>query len=145
MSEVTAVPIRPLARGAVLKLWLAILALALAAGALAWWGTRPLQRTTTASGLEYQVIQEGEGDTVTPADLVRIHYVGRLENGRIFEFEPRRAAGRNGRDRGHSGLRRGAAADEARRPLPALDPAEPWLCGDGPDPAAGARSPPATP
>jgi FKBP-type peptidyl-prolyl isomerase-like protein len=85
MSSVTAVPIRPLARGSVLKLWLAIIALALVAGALAWWGTRPLQRQITASGLQYQVVQEGEGDAITPADLVRIHYVGRLENGRIFD------------------------------------------------------------
>ena len=40
MSAVTAVPLRPLARGSVLKLWLGLGLLVLVAAALAWWGTR---------------------------------------------------------------------------------------------------------
>jgi len=84
MPAVTAVPIRPLARGAVLKLWLGILVLALAAAGLAWWGTEAVQRETTASGLQYQVIEAGEGATVTSADLLLIHFVGRRANGEIF-------------------------------------------------------------
>jgi len=85
MSAATAVPIRPLARGAVLKLWFGLLVLALAAAGLAWWGTRAMQRETTASGLQYRVIQPGEGPTITSADMVRLHYIGRLENGRVFD------------------------------------------------------------
>jgi len=72
--SVTAVPIRPLSRGAVLKLWLGLLVLALAAAALAWAGTRGQQRETLASGVQIQVIKEGEGNTVTPADLVALRY-----------------------------------------------------------------------
>lgn len=72
--SVTAVPIRPLRRGAVLKLWLGLLVLALAAAALAWWGTRGQQRETLPSGVQIQVIKEGEGNPVTPADLVALRY-----------------------------------------------------------------------
>ena len=85
MSAVTEVPIRPLARGSLVKLWLALIVLALAAAGLAWWGTAGVQRTTTSSGLQYQVIDEGEGETITAADMVRLHYIGRTENGRIFD------------------------------------------------------------
>jgi hypothetical protein len=83
MSEVTAVPIRPIAKGSLAKLWFGLILLALAAAGLAWWGTRSLQRHVTPSGLQYQVIQEGEGAAITPADLVRLHYIGRV-NGRVF-------------------------------------------------------------
>lgn len=85
MSAATEVPIRPLPRGSLVKLWLALIVLALAAAALAWWGTAAVQRTTTTSGLQYQVIDAGEGDTITAADMVRLHYIGRLENGQMFD------------------------------------------------------------
>jgi len=85
MSSATAVPIRPIARGSVLKLWIGLLLLLIAAAGLAWWGTRAMQREITASGLQYQVIQPGEGPTITSADMVRLHYIGRLESGRVFD------------------------------------------------------------
>jgi hypothetical protein len=82
--SVTAVPLRPLAKGSVLKLWIALALLTLAAVALAWWGTSGLQRVRTASGLQYQVVEEGEGNTITPADLAIVHFTGRRENGEVF-------------------------------------------------------------
>lgn len=85
MSEVTAVPIRPLAKGSVLRLWLALIVLLGAGAAIAWVGTAPLQRITTASGLEYQVLKEGTGQPVAQPDLVRLHYTGRLPNGDVFD------------------------------------------------------------
>jgi len=81
----TAVPIRPLARGSVVKLWLGLLALALAAAALAWVGTSGQQVTTTASGLRYRVVEEGSGPTVTPADLVALRYKLRKEDGTLIQ------------------------------------------------------------
>jgi hypothetical protein len=83
--SVTAVPIRPLARGAVLKLWLGLALLVLAAAALAWWGTAGMQVTTTDSGLRYRVLEEGEGPTVTPADLVALRYELRTEDGELIQ------------------------------------------------------------
>lgn len=84
MSEVTAVPIRPISRGSLVKLWLGLLILCLAGAGLAWIGTSPLQVRTTSTGLRYQVIASGDGPNVTSADLVQLEYVGRA-NGHEFD------------------------------------------------------------
>lgn len=81
----TAVPIRPIKRGSVLKLWIALALLALAAAGLAWAGTSAHQVLSTASGLRYQVIEEGEGATITPADLVALHYELSLDDGTVVQ------------------------------------------------------------
>jgi len=85
MSAVTAVPIQPLAKGSLVKLWLAILVLVAAAAALAWWGTTSLQRSKTESGLQYQVMKAGEGPTATDEDVLVFHYEGRLADGTVFD------------------------------------------------------------
>lgn len=72
--SVTAVPIRPIAKGSVLKLWLALLVLTAAAIAFAWYGTRGQQVITTESGVRYRVLEEGSGPTVTPNDAVALRY-----------------------------------------------------------------------
>jgi len=41
--------------------------------------------TTTASGLQYQVLSEGTGRKPGPLDTVRVHYEGTLLNGEIFD------------------------------------------------------------
>ena len=83
--SVTAVPIRPLSKGSVAKLWIGLALLTLAAAALAWYGTSGQQVITTASGLRFQVIEPGEGPVVTPADLVALHYELSLEGGRVVQ------------------------------------------------------------
>lgn len=40
---------------------------------------------TTASGLQYQVIKEGEGKQPGPDDAVTVHYTGRLIDGTVFD------------------------------------------------------------
>jgi hypothetical protein len=83
--SVTAVPIQPLKKGSVLKLWLfVILLVALAVGA-AWYTTGRLHYTTTASGLQYRVIRSGEGPNPRATDLARINYTGRLQDGTVFD------------------------------------------------------------
>jgi hypothetical protein len=82
---VTAVPLHPIRKGSVLKLWLGLAFLALIAIGLAWAGTRGFNWTTTASGLKYQVIAEGEGAKPTPSDVVKFDYVGRLPDGTQFD------------------------------------------------------------
>jgi len=74
MPEVTAVPIRPVRKGSLVKLWLGLLILALAAAALAWAGTRPLQVQTLPSGARYRVLAEGHGPAMTSADVAALHY-----------------------------------------------------------------------
>ncbi|MCP4204770.1 MAG: FKBP-type peptidyl-prolyl cis-trans isomerase [bacterium] len=41
--------------------------------------------TTTASGLQYKVLTEGEGGSPAAADQVRVHYEGRLVDGNVFD------------------------------------------------------------
>jgi len=84
MSAVTAVPLRPLAKGSVPKLWLAVGLLVLVAAGLGWWGTRGLQRNAMPSGVQYQVIREGSGELISSADIVLVHFVGRHQNGEVF-------------------------------------------------------------
>ena len=74
MPEVTAVPIRPVRKGSLVKLWLGLFVLALAAAALAWAGTRPLQVQILPSGARYRVLAEGHGPAMTPADVAALHY-----------------------------------------------------------------------
>ena len=40
---------------------------------------------TTASGLVYREIQTGSGDAPTPKDEVKVHYTGKLRDGKVFD------------------------------------------------------------
>ena len=40
---------------------------------------------TTASGLAYQVLKEGNGATPTATDQVQVNYVGKLIDGTVFD------------------------------------------------------------
>jgi len=103
MSEVTAVPLRPIAKGSLTKLWLGIgLLLAVGAGA-AYWSTwkqvamaQPASEflagnarkggvVTTASGLQYEVLKPGTGPHPKPSDEVVFNYEGKLANGEAFD------------------------------------------------------------
>jgi len=81
----TAVPIQPLKKGSVLKLWLGLIVLAAAAVALALYGTASMQYQETPSGLQYRVIKEGTGPHPTSADIALIDYTGRLSDGKVFD------------------------------------------------------------
>lgn len=41
--------------------------------------------TTTASGLQYEVIKEGAGNKPTANDTVKVHYHGMLIDGKVFD------------------------------------------------------------
>ena len=106
MSDVTAVPLRPVARNGVVALWIGVGVL-LAAGIggayattaapvaafapapqfLAWNAKRQGVHTTV-SGLEYQVLKPGAGPKPTTADVVQVDYVGKLTNGTQFDANP---------------------------------------------------------
>jgi FKBP-type peptidyl-prolyl cis-trans isomerase FkpA len=77
MTEITRVPLQPIAKGALGKLWLGVAAAALAAGGLAW--------ATLPKGVDVETIKAGTGPSPTVADVVQINYKGSLENGKVFD------------------------------------------------------------
>lgn len=83
--SVTAVPVRPIKKGSVLKLWLALALLVLVAAAVAWAGTSGHVYQTTKSGLGFRIVKEGEGAHPTESDIALVQYTGRLEDGRVFD------------------------------------------------------------
>lgn len=101
--SVTQVPIQPIKKGSMLKLWGAIALGLVAVGGLAWMGT---SRTvaekgsneqfldwnkgqagvvTTDSGLQYKVIEKGEGPKPTDQDVALVAYKGTLRDGSVFD------------------------------------------------------------
>lgn len=99
--SVTAVPIRPIKKGSLVKLWIGLAVLALAALWLAYQGTDSLRAgdprfflaqnakrdgvVTTASGLQYEVLREGAGPRPAATDIVTFNYVGKLTDGTVFD------------------------------------------------------------
>ena len=99
--SVTAVPIRPIKKGSLVKLWLGLGALCLIAAGIAWAGTerqvssdpatffaRNAKRDkvqTTPSGLQIETVREGTGIMPGPADMVLVEYEGRLLDGTVFD------------------------------------------------------------
>lgn len=73
MTEVTRVPLQPIAQGALTKLWLGVLAVALAAGGLAWASMPP--------GVGIETVKAGSGPVPKEGDLVFVKYVGKLADG----------------------------------------------------------------
>lgn len=87
MSSVTAVPLRPIAKGSLAKLWLGVLIAVLVALGLAWLGAS--QFGTTASGLRYQMLEEGSGPSPSREDFALVAYKGTLEDGTVFDENER--------------------------------------------------------
>lgn len=103
--SVTAVPLQPVKGSYKAWIWLGVLAAAAVAAALAWTGTRAPVLShfdadgflawhknqpniqTTASGLQYQVIEAGDGASPVEQDGVVLEIRGTLRNGK--EFQPK--------------------------------------------------------
>lgn len=77
MTEITRVPLQPIAKGAINKLWLGLAAVALAAGGIAYAAmpATPTVRTLSA----------GTGESPTTQDVVLINYKGMLKDGTVFD------------------------------------------------------------
>lgn len=103
MSDVTAVPLRPVGKSGIIALWAGV-ALLLAGGAYAAYAAsdkavmsavspdqflvvngKKAGVQSTADGLQYQVIEAGSGAKPTPADVALIEYRGTLLNGNQFD------------------------------------------------------------
>jgi FKBP-type peptidyl-prolyl cis-trans isomerase FkpA len=76
MAEVTRVPLQPVSKGALARLWLGILAVVLAGGALAWF--------TVPKGVSLTTITAGMGQSPERGDVAFVKYVGKLTDGTVF-------------------------------------------------------------
>ena len=77
MTEITRVPLQPIAKGALGKLWVGVAAAALAAAGLAY---ASLPQTVTV-----ETLQAGSGASPTIADVALINYKGTLPDGKVFD------------------------------------------------------------
>ena len=98
------------------------------------------EKITTPEGLTYRDLRAGTGETAEKGDIATVHYVGALENGKVFDastargepFQFRIGAGEviKGWDLGVSGMKEGGIRElvippnlgygsEARGPIPA--------------------------
>lgn len=102
----TAVPLRPIAKGSLTRLWIGVAAVALAAGGLAWVGQRGVESSptsflahnagedgvvTTETGLQFKVLEEGTGPSPSPSDVALVGYKGTLLDGVVFDENPQTA------------------------------------------------------
>jgi FKBP-type peptidyl-prolyl cis-trans isomerase FkpA len=77
--SVTQVPLRPIAKGSLVKLWLAIAALVAIAYGIASYGAGQLKTVTV------ETVEAGSGPKITEMDGVIVEYTGRDEEGTVFD------------------------------------------------------------
>ncbi|MCJ2177248.1 FKBP-type peptidyl-prolyl cis-trans isomerase [Novosphingobium album (ex Hu et al. 2023)] len=77
MTEITRVPLQPIAKGSLTKIWLGVAALALAAGGVAYAAMPP--------AVQVETLTAGSGDSPTMDDVVLINYKGTLPDGKVFD------------------------------------------------------------
>ncbi|MBQ0770517.1 MAG: FKBP-type peptidyl-prolyl cis-trans isomerase [Sphingomonadales bacterium] len=101
--SVTTVPIHPIQKGSLTKIWFGVALIVGAALLLAYTGTQNAVVTgasneqflaanadedgveTTASGLQYKVLKPGEGPSPTATDTALVKYEGTLRDGTVFD------------------------------------------------------------
>jgi FKBP-type peptidyl-prolyl cis-trans isomerase FkpA len=78
MTEITRVPLKPIAKGSLTKLWVGVAAVVLAGGAVAWAGM--------PGGVEVETQNAGTGGSPGATDVVLVNYTGRLvDGGKVFD------------------------------------------------------------
>ena len=80
MTEITRVPLQPIAKGALTKLWLGVIVALLVA-----FGIAHATRLAHFSEVKVTAIKDGTGPSPTVSDVALINYVGKLTNGKVFD------------------------------------------------------------
>lgn len=77
MAEITRVPLQPIAKGSLTKLWLGVAAAVALGAGLAW--------AAVPEGVSVDTIQAGTGASPGEGDVLFVKYTGKLEDGTIFD------------------------------------------------------------
>ena len=77
MTEVTRVPLLPIRKGSLPKLWVGVAAVALAGAGLAW--------AVVPAGVRVVEVAAGTGASPAGDDVVLVNYVGKLKDGTEFD------------------------------------------------------------
>jgi FKBP-type peptidyl-prolyl cis-trans isomerase FkpA len=77
MTEITKVPLQPIAKGALTKLWIGVAAVALAAGGVAY--------ATLPASVDVDVVKAGTGASPKADEVVVVNYTGKLRSGKTFD------------------------------------------------------------
>lgn len=77
MTEITRVPLHPIAKGSLTKLWLGVIAVILIGAGIAF--------ASMPGGVEVETIQAGTGPNPATSDVVLVNYTGKLQDGTVFD------------------------------------------------------------
>ena len=77
MAEITRVPLQPIAKGSLTKLWLGVIFAILVGLGIAW--------SAAPEGVSLDVLTEGVGPSPSAEDVVFVKYVGKLADGTEFD------------------------------------------------------------
>jgi FKBP-type peptidyl-prolyl cis-trans isomerase FkpA len=77
MTEITRVPLQPVRKGSLTKLWLGVAAALAIAGGVAY--------ASRYEGVEVEQVSAGTGASPTMEDVVLVNYVGKLTDGTEFD------------------------------------------------------------
>lgn len=77
MTEIHRVPLQPIARGSLTKLWLGIAVVALLGATVAY--------ATMPAAVDVETITAGKGESPTRTDVALVNYKGTLPDGKVFD------------------------------------------------------------
>lgn len=77
MTEITRVPLQPIAKGSLFKLWLGVIVAVLLGAGIAW--------AAVPKGVTVKVLAEGSGPHPTRDDVAFVKYTGKLDDGTVFD------------------------------------------------------------
>jgi FKBP-type peptidyl-prolyl cis-trans isomerase FkpA len=84
MTEITRVPLQPIAKGSLIKLWIGVIVALLVA-----FGVAHATRIVQFNEVKVIAIKDGKGPSPTTSDVALINYVGKLTNGKVFDHGER--------------------------------------------------------
>lgn len=95
--SVTAVPLHPLGKGTISKMWIGIALVLLIGAGLAWLTTTHLQFTAASDSIRYRILNAGSGAPLGKDDLGQMDIEVMRPDGRVLEATARRVDPQSGR------------------------------------------------